>query len=72
MSGEEMERLRALNLVQRVMKECETHLGMSDKGLAEFMIELGRDKKVSACLRESYALCWDRRQKMRAHMGFMC
>ena len=32
--------LARLNVVSRVMRECETHLGFSDKALAEFLVAL--------------------------------
>ncbi|GMI15054.1 hypothetical protein TrLO_g4123 [Triparma laevis f. longispina] len=38
-----VERLSALSLVTKVCSELETHLGMSDKTLAEFIINLGED-----------------------------
>lgn len=50
-----MDKLRELNLVARVVKELENFMGISDKSLAEYIIQLykenGTQQKFSAALR---------------------
>jgi len=43
-----MDRLLELQLVSKVCKELETHVGSGDKSLAEFVIHLARDESKSA------------------------
>ncbi|KAF7634515.1 hypothetical protein Mgra_00006086 [Meloidogyne graminicola] len=43
MDEAELDRLEHLNLVSRVITELENHFGLSDKGVAEFIIQLAKD-----------------------------
>uniref|UniRef100_K3WHT0 Uncharacterized protein n=1 Tax=Globisporangium ultimum (strain ATCC 200006 / CBS 805.95 / DAOM BR144) TaxID=431595 RepID=K3WHT0_GLOUD len=43
-----MEKLQELSLVSKICMELENHLGMSDKTLAEFIIEMVRESATSA------------------------
>ncbi|KAL9270350.1 putative pre-mRNA-splicing factor ATP-dependent RNA helicase DEAH5 [Drosera capensis] len=42
-SSPELDKLAYLSLISKVCSELETHLGVGDKVLAEFIIDLGRD-----------------------------
>ncbi|KAL7445799.1 hypothetical protein ACHAXM_011370 [Skeletonema potamos] len=49
-----VERLQALNLVSRVASEWNNHLGISDRTLAEFVINLA-ERRIKAFLKEQFA-----------------
>lgn len=42
MAESELDRLEHLNLVSRVLTELENHFGISERDVAEFIIELAR------------------------------
>ncbi|PAN24087.1 hypothetical protein PAHAL_4G200400 [Panicum hallii] len=46
--GEEMRRLTQLSLVSKVCSELEAHLGVADRVLAEFVVDLGRASASAA------------------------
>ena len=48
-----VERLQALNLVSRVASEWNNHLGISDRTLAEFVINLA-EKRIKSFLKEQF------------------
>jgi ATP-dependent RNA helicase DHX8/PRP22 len=48
-----VERLQALNLVSRVASEWNNHLGVSDRTLAEFVINLA-EKRIKSFLKENF------------------
>jgi ATP-dependent RNA helicase DHX8/PRP22 len=49
-----VERLQALNLVSRVASEWNNHLGISDRTLAEFVINLA-ERRIKTFLKEQFA-----------------
>eukprot|EP00984_Skeletonema_dohrnii_P014403 scaffold6039_cov67-Skeletonema_dohrnii-CCMP3373.AAC.2 len=48
-----VERLQALNLVSRVASEWNNHLGISDRTLAEFVIDLA-ERRIKSFLKEHF------------------
>jgi len=49
-----VERLQALNLVSRIASEWNNHLGISDRTLAEFVIDLA-ERRIKSFLKEQFA-----------------
>ncbi|RYG41704.1 hypothetical protein EON68_02775, partial [archaeon] len=51
----ELARLASLQCVQRVMQDCERHLGISDRDLADFLIQLATTHPTQDALASALA-----------------